>query len=206
MRDFDVLMPRVLPRALGCPEPTAIAAVRDGVIELCERTRCWVVNDEFTLTQFGEEIVVAPRGASIFEFDAVKHCGNPLDPITLTDLDERVFDWENRRDGSPRYYTQTSLNTVRIVPNDAGQSFRIRAFLKPSEAAESAPNDFMDQHRELIADLALARILTVPGQSWSNPDLAGYHSMKGGTALDTLAAKFRQGQQRAPLRTRPNFF
>lgn len=205
MRDFDLLLPRIMPRAVGCPEPTALAAVRDAVAELCERTKCWVVSSEFTLTAPGDEMIVAPRGAMIHEIDSVKHCGERLSPITITDLDDRIHDWERRTDGAPRFYTQMGLNSIRVVPNDAGQAFRVRVFLKPSESATSAPDDFMDQHREVIADLALARILTTPAQSWSNPDLAGYHAMKGGNRLDELAYTYRQGQQSAPLRTRPSF-
>lgn len=206
MRDFELLLPRVMPIAIGCPEPTVLAAVRDAVTELCERTRCWVQDETYTLAQAGDEVLVAPEGALIHQIDWVYHDGESLDPITLKDLNHRIYDWRTRTDGAPRFYTQTRLNTLRMVPSDAGQTFSVRVFLKPAENATEAPDDFMDQHREVIADLALARVLGIPAQSWSNPNLAAYHATKGGLKLDELAAKFRQGQQRAPLRTRPSFF
>lgn len=206
MAEFESLLPRVLQRAISLPEPVALDAIRDAVIEMCERTRCWNEDQTVTLAAAGDSVLIVPPGAELISIDSVVYGGEPLSPINTKELDARIYNWRNTTEGCPRFYTQLEWNTLRMVPSDVGQVFQVRTFLKPSESATEAPDKFMNQRRELIADLALGRALLIPNQSWSNPNLGAYHAEKGQIKLDELFAQFRKGQQRAAIRTTPRFF
>ncbi len=206
MAEFESLLPRVLQRAISLPEPVALDAIRDAVIELCERTRCWNEDQTITLAAAGDSVVIVPAGAELISIDSVIYDGEPLSPISTKELDAKIYNWRETTEGCPRFYTQLDWDTIRLVPSDVGQVFKVRTFLKPSESATEAPDKFINQRRELIADLALGRALLIPNQSWSNPNLGAYHAEKGQMKLDELSTQFRQGQQRAPIHSTPRFF
>ncbi len=205
MRDFDTLLPRILTRAVQVPEPAAIDAIRESVVDLCEQARVWAVDDDFPMSGEQPEIMFVPSGALLFELAAVTFRGKPLKPASIAYLTERYDHWLNDC-GAPAFYTQREPNTLWVVPSQPGSSIHIRAYLKPSDRAEGVPGYILDQHREVIADGALARLLAIPDQPWSNPQLAAAHGMRAQNKIDAISSNYLKGQQSAPLRTRPSFF
>lgn len=205
MRDFDILMPDIDVRAPGCPEPTAIAAIRDALVELCEDARAWPVSESFPLSPTEDEILVAPNGTLIVDIEMVTFDGVPLDPISLPDLQARHHHWQSNP-GCPRFYTQVRPDSLAVVPRNGGEQVHVRLFLKPGPFLDCAPSFVLDQHRLALVDGALSRILEIPGQAFSDPQRAAYHAAKWSQAKDRASAKFLQGQQQAPIRARPQFF
>lgn len=78
--------------------------------------------------------------------------------------------------------------------------------LKPSEEAEELPDFLIDLYARVLADGALAEILSIPGQLFTSVDLAVYHAGRFERELDRLASQHVRGQQRAPVRITPQFF
>jgi hypothetical protein len=65
---------------------------------------------------------------------------------------------------------------------------------------------FLSDYSECIGWGALGRILTIPGQSYSNPNLAAYYTTRFLEKIDTLSRKGTTGQQNAIKRIKSSFF
>jgi hypothetical protein len=205
MKDLDAFLPNIRPYAPGVAEPAAFFAIRQAAIAFCERTRLWRYEDEFTVAEDGCEAIVVPYGAVIHEIERADFNGKRLTPMTPGALDDLLPDWRSGLTGTPRYVTQTEPDTIALVPKTAG-TVTLHLYLKPAQDADELPDFIVDQHRNVIAHGALMHILTIPNQSFTNPDMAAAYAASFERKLDSLFNANSRGQQRAPNRTKANFF
>lgn len=205
MTDLDVFLPRIMPYVPGCSEPTAFSAIILAAQHFCERTRLWRDEDQFNITPTSCNVVCVPEGAQLFEIEHALLDGRPLEPISVGDLDRDMPDWRTREASAGRWITQTSPGSVLVVPKCSGRLY-LATTLKPAEEAEQLPDFIAREHRQTIADGALAEILMTPGQPFTAPDRAQFYSMRFENRLGQLSTASIKGQQRARLRTRPQWF
>lgn len=206
MKPIDLFLPKVHQFAPGVSDPVAYEWIVQAAIEFCERTRAWTDYDQYPLSGIDPSGVVAPVGAVIHEIAAVTFNDVQLEPTSPAQLDMAVPHWRSgRARGLPIYFTQMTPNTIAVAPLQAGL---ITAWLtlKPAPDATMLPDFLADQHRQVIADGALSRILALPGQPFSNPEMAQTMLAAFQYKLTTLATKGSTGQQRARLRTKSRMF
>ncbi|MGX0136349.1 phage adaptor protein [Cupriavidus metallidurans] len=207
MTDLEAFLPKVLPLCPGCPEPVAFEHIRNAAIEFCEETKLWRFDDAFEL---GDEpnLVCAPQGSVIHQLERVDFNGRKLDPASIGWLDDYSPDWRsdtNMLTGEPKYFTQIEPDTIRVVPYKAG-TVKVWLRLKPSEEADQLPDFIASQHRNLIGWGAVAGILMLPNQTFTDPNRATYYQAKFDQALGRKSKLQSTGQQRAPIRTKAQFF
>lgn len=206
MKSLDLFLPKVHQFAPGVADPTAYEWLREAAIEFCARTRSWRSFDEYTVVGREAEEVRAPDGAVIHEIELVRFNGVDLKPAAPSDLDLETPGWRTGTAvGRPRFYTQMEPNTLALAPLGAG-SVTAWLVLKPAPDALEVPDFLADQHRQVIADGALSRILLLPNQPYSNPALANAMMGSFQRALAQQATKGVSGQQRAHPRSKPNTF
>lgn len=203
MIDLDAFMPRIMPYAPGCAEPTAFASIIKAAQAFCERTRLWRDRDQFNVTPTSCNVVCAPSGAELFEIESARFNGFLLEPIALADLDAKYPTWRQMSAGSPRWITQTEPGSVLLVPTGTG-TLEISTILRPGDDAEQLP-DLFSQYTQVIADGALGDILMLPAQSFSDPQSALFYSMRFDNRINDLLNRTIQGQQRAPMRAKARF-
>lgn len=201
----------VLPYAQHAPIPLVRKYVRLAAIEFCERTRCW---REIVTVNVGaqNEAIVAPAHASIHEIEEATFDGQTLVPTQFTDTTLM----ERQEEGRPRYVTQTHPNTVALIPWEAG-SLTLSLFLKPRsdtqmrtailsgetvDALDVVPEFMFNQHAQKIADGALARLLMVPGQTFTNPNEGLRRGLMFDKHCDANFARNITMQHKAPPRVR----
>lgn len=207
MTDLEDFLPKVLPFAPGCPEPTALEHIRNAIIEFCEETRLWRFDDTF---EIGDDpnIVCTPQGAVIHEIERCDFNGSRLHPRSIDWLDDHHPDWRSDTKfltGSPSYFTQTHPDTIQVVPYSKGR-VKVWLRLKPSEDAEQVPDFIASQHRNMIGWGALVGIMMLPGQPFSDPNRAAYYQARFDQSLGRSSRLQSRGQQRAPIRTKAQFF
>lgn len=205
MKDLDDFYPQILPWAPGCPEPTVRNAIVQACITFCERTRLWRAEDSFGVTADLNTFVCVPSTAQLIEIEQATFNDEPLDPIALRELNYRIPQWRTDTSTQPRYVTQVAPDTVQVVPTATG-TLKLYMTLKPADEAEQVPDFLVDKHRRLIAAGALTDILMLPGQPFTNPDLAAAYNGRWQSRLDSLFNQNIKGQQRAKARVRPSFF
>lgn len=202
MKDFSVFKRYIMPRVPGAAEPTVDSAIREAAIEFCRRTRIWREEDTFTVSD-ESELVAVPFGAALFEIESARFNGFMLEPTSLSWLDGNVPRWQEQV-GRGKWITQLRPDTVRIVPTEPG-TLDLSLFLMPANDADQVPDFLADHHVRCIADGALADLLAMP-YDYANPGLAGYHAQRFDRRLNELSNLNIKGQQRAPVRTKPQFF
>ena len=207
MSSLDTFLSSIRPWAPGVPDPTAYKAIRNAAIEFCERTRLWKYEDAFDVTEADcDSGIFTPSGTQLHDIEIVLFDGRELSPQATRDLDRLLPKWRtDGLTGVPSYYTQIDQNSLRILPASEG-SLYLCLRLKPALDATDIPDFIANEYREVIAWGALGRILTIPGQSYSNPDLGTFYAQKFTERLDRLSTKGTTGQQRAPKRSRGRFF
>ena len=199
MRDIEGLLPQVLPHASGCAEPTAIQHLRDAAKRLCERTRCWRHIDTFTTRGTEHEIMAVPSDACLFEIEWARFNDRELEPKIPTG-DMLFHDC-----GEPRYISQVNPTCVSIEPNGVGE-LTVSMFLIPAENADELPDFMFNQFARALGDGALATLLLIPNQPFTNPQMAAVFEGKFQNILDRNFAFNMRGQERARKRTKPNYF
>ena len=205
MKPIDDCLPLILPRTPGCPEPIAFDAIRQAAIEFCERTRIWRDTDQFMADEFGD--IFAPAQSVIHQIEDARFDGHRLTTVSVQDLNERYpgYDWTTQSGDQPKYITQIHPNTVKIVPAWEGM-ITMTILLKPSNDAQELPDFIFDQYARTIADGALAEILMIPGQPYTNPQGGAMYSQRFQQRLDSIQVQWLKGQQRAPIHTKTSFF
>lgn len=205
MRDIRDLLAYVMPHAPMCAEPIAIQHLRKAATKFCERTRSWRVIQTLNIDEDNEAILVC-RDGTLFEIEYVRFREEPthdwrkkLDPIAFNDV---VDEYGN---GIPKWYYQKQRGTLSIFPFLAGE-IEVSAFAKPDNRATTLPDFILEEFYEVIANGALASILKISGQEYTNPQLALYFENEFNMQLDRLFDQNVRGQTRAPRRTKPRFF
>jgi hypothetical protein len=206
MKSLDEFLKSINPYAPGCAIPTAYFGIRQAAIEFCERSRLWRYDDEFTITADESEAISTPYGAELLDIETASFDGGaPLEPKTTAWLDDHHPGWRTGAvTGKPQYLTQIDMNTLRLVPGQAG-TVNISVWLKPSQDCDELPDFLADQYRETIAWGALGRILMTPNQPYTNGTLATGFLAAFEQKLVGLSHKGTTGQQRARVRTKANF-
>lgn len=195
MRPIEDVFPHVLPHAPNCPRPAALLYVREAAIEFCRRTRIWRHADAFDYE--GEPFVCVPPDSSLFEIEQAKFDGRRLAAAAHFDRDDES--------GPPQYVTQVTPNTISIVPQAIGRLW-LSLFLVPSQDAKTLPDFLLDQHGKALGAGALASILLLPNQPYTNPQLAAIFDQQFQGACDRSFASHVKGQQRARLRSHARYF
>lgn len=208
MSALDLYLTEVRPSAPGVPDPVAFKAIRSAAIEFCERTRLWKYEDDYDVTAEDCGEIFTPNGSVLHDVEIMMFDGRELLPKTSRDLDAIMPRWRLGNDetsGLSMYFTQIEQNSFRIVPaNDGHINLCLR--LKPSPTTMELPDFLANEYKEIIGWGALGRILTIPGQSYSSPDLATYYRGLFIEKIDRLSTKSTTGQQNAPKRSRSRFF
>lgn len=204
MKAFDDLYSMILPRVPGCPEPLADEGILRAANTFCEETRLW--RDHSTQVVNLDTDIAVPYGAMLLEVNNARMDGRTLKVIAAEELD-RLYpseDWRGFTEGEARYLTQTETETLRVVPNVKGE-LSLSLVLIPGFERETLPDFLLDRYRQVMVEGALAHIMAVPGQAFSNQELALMYEQKFRLAVDRHRFDARRGQLRARLRTKSNF-
>jgi hypothetical protein len=172
MRTWDLFYPYVLPDVLGCPEPLVDQHLIGAAREFCTVTRCWREDlDRIVTRAFRADYdLYFPDGA-----DGVTIIGATLasNDIELDVPDSTTMGERRRGSGGPRRLRTTDMVTVTLIPTPgAGLELRIEAILQPSEAATGMPDAIADRYMRYIAKGAVATLLDMNKQPWTNNGLS----------------------------------
>lgn len=205
MKDIDEFMQGIAPYAPGCAAPTAYFGIRQAAIEFCARTRLWRHKASVAITANTAAVIPVPTDAVLHRFERVLFDGQPLDPKTPAWLDENAHGWrDGELEGQPAYVTQLEPGTMLLVPGADGTA-SVSISLKPSQSAMELPDFMVNEYRSVICTGALAHILAIPGQPFTNVNLAMTYAQGFQAQVDSLATIAQSGQQGGRTRTKAQF-
>lgn len=205
MIDLDDFLPEISPKAPGAPVPAIHKAILATCDDFCTRTKLWRYSDDVIVNSSDEIDFYAPSDAVLVDYETVAFNDVPLEPKATKWLDMAMRGWRRGAiEGIPRFFAQTSLNTLRITPVDNG-TLTVNVWLKPGMDAEQVPDFLFLQYHEVIAWGALGRLLATPDQPFTDFNASGGYMASYEQKMNTLAFKGATGQQRAPLRSRATY-
>lgn len=200
MRSFSELFPRIMPRTPGAPEPLVRRECALAAQALCSAVHCWIEWLEPTT-------VVA--GVSLYDIDVPSSSQVVL--ITGATVDGRDCALESWRaytsdptDATGRAVIPSSHVEFQIgSPVAPGAVVKLRAVLAPTEDATGVPDKVMALYGQAIADGAIAQLMMMPGQPFTDLTTAGLHAARFAATMDRAHTReWRSLTNRTP-RVRP---
>ena len=191
----------VLPEVHGCPKGIAKTAIRDAVIEFCDKSLIWTAPSTTT------DIIA---GYSRYAFDSraddaipatvtfVAIEDSPLHIISQKELESLNNDWRNITSSTPTKCFMDTANTLRLVgtpTEDIDDGLYVEVALKPSRTSTQCPDFILENWAEAIAHGALARLKAMVGRVWADSNLVAFHRSEfraGVSRAKSAAQKSRQ--------------
>ena len=201
LADLDRWLPFVLPAAPGCPTDTARHHIRQAAIEFLERTHAWVqeLPAVASVTGADEYALTLPAGAAAVKLFAFSAAG----------VDGRVIDAAAGRSKNAAWHRgemaawMVGRATVGITPAPTAAAIELVfvVSLKPTQAAIEVPEEVFEHYAEYIGGGALARVLKLPGQTWTDAREANALFIAFEAAIDRVQWQVQKNFGRTTQRT-----
>lgn len=171
----------VLPEVPGAPDEIASRAVVLATDEFLRNTLAWeIISDPIDLVA-GErdyDMEVVP-GALALTIRSVWTRNGELKPVTMSELQDRLPDWQVAQGTEPRFYNMVKgFGTLSVYPTPIEpftSQLTFHSVYTIKKTSTTIPDDIVEQYLDAIASGAKARLMIMPGVSWSNPQLAVAH-------------------------------
>lgn len=207
--NLESWFPEVVPAAPLCPDSIITRHLADTCRDFCSRTMLWtedltaidVVEDqpEYQMTHATAEIVGADR---------VTYDDKIIDAVAEAALDrdstiDGFAEWRTKTTDTPTRYFVTIDKKVRLVyiPDaDLTSGLLVRAILQPLITATSIPDFIWENFKDMVADGAKMRILSMVSMPWTDLALAGAFSQNYELLMVAARQKKFTGFQRVKTR------
>lgn len=215
LSNFTPIMPLAIPLLPGVPEPVIEFCLRQSSIEICERTRCWRETIDTAATS-ATVIFPIPPSAEIFEVEAMFWNGAKLTAAAYLDSPASV----SSRSGNPTTFTQQSADGAFILdPFEDEGDVRAILYLKPRQgqligfdesgvfvdAYNYVPAFMIQQHSKAMVYGAVALACDMPESGAADPMRAQDYRRRFEEQIGAAQTASLRGQQRAPIRTKPQW-
>ena len=166
-----------------CPDPTAIKAWNDAIIDICKTTRLWKeVLSEVPLSeglnQYDLQLSRNRSGVKIGGVTNVLHGEKDLIATKYEAVLRRIGgDFGNSR---PTHFAQLTANELFLTPTpdetSTDKGIVVSVYLVPTIGAKALDDNIFEKVREASIHGALQRLLTMPRMRWTNRSAADYHA------------------------------
>lgn len=194
--------PRILPYVVGCPDPVAEQALRDTAISFCDSTM--VIHEQLTafntMVSTAEYTLSAPSAdETVSRVLEVSVDGRAIRPIPSTDAFGLLS-----QSGAPVYFYTTrvgsQLKLVLYPTPDKAYTIAVDAALRPTRTATQVQDDLYNQWIDTLAAGAVSRIASMPGQSFTDMQLAAFKQSEFYTGVTRARIDGRTGRLKGSAR------
>lgn len=178
------LLPEVLQSLAARPsEPeidiVVMGCIKRAVIEFCAESWIWKhLPDPMDVVAGESACDLEPLpGSDVAAVLAVDLDGTPLAPQDISWLNREIPRWRTVA-GTPRYFTQVDTEQILLAPLPSANQVNGLTFtlaLQPSQTATGFPKWLFSQYSPVLAEGALARLMLMPGKSWTDINTGAYH-------------------------------
>lgn len=180
MLSLDIFLTRLMPKVPGCPEPTALQALLDAVMDFSDSTRAIRVTTEPIPLVAGQALydLDLPTGTEPLMVVRAWVGRHPLliPPEATRVSVEANSDLVAAPLGAPMAMLPYEGATFRLYPTPdsfaAGAMFTARLAIRPTASATQVMDPLFDTWRDAIVAGATYRLAETPGQAYTNLQLA----------------------------------
>lgn len=213
MTSYDSFLPWVLTNVPGVPEVAAIQGLRDASIQFCEQTLIHQVDhDPVTViaNTVDYDLETPVSGTRVHKIMRAWFQGSELRPEAPDQVNSPSIYNQNiggvtTNKTKPQTFIQKDWATFSVFPipdQTYPNSVTLRIALAPLRSATSCEDFLYQNWGEAIAHGASARLLAMPGKSWSNPNAAAYHQTQYQIGINQARQQATHGYVRANLQVR----
>ncbi|MEY5145611.1 MAG: hypothetical protein RL745_980 [Actinomycetota bacterium] len=209
-KTYDNFFSWVLPEVAGCPEITAIQAIRDTVIDFCEKTMIHQADhDPVSVTAKipDYDLETPVTGTRIVKVMKAWHKGEELIPSAPDQVrDPTVY---NQRIGgvvpsysTPKFFIQKDPNSISLLPIPAesvSSALTMRVALAPLRSSTGCDDQLFEQWVEQIASGAVAKLQLSSGKPYSNPQAASVNQARYMAGVNAARQMAVRGWNRSSL-------
>lgn len=183
MSNWADFHPELMPSVLGCPYPTADAALRAAAREFLQRTRLWREwLDPVTVRAGVREYDLAlPIDSMVVQIERCTANGMPLPVLSHN---AQAGDYTQAEQPEPGVVSRDRATFTLTQAMPAGTKLAAEVSLMPGTKAKGLPNDLFFQHYEDILFGAKHRLMLMPGTPFFNTEIA----MVAKTAFESAIA------------------
>ena len=190
--------PMVAVYADNCPNFVIRRAVVEAVNDICRRTGCVVTTSKFS-TKPGEAHYefYLPHGLKAESVRRMYCDGVRVQEATLDGLAKQFVNDYEEAEGDPKFYFFRKPYRIQLVPRPT-QEHLVRMDITVSVEPDTVnvPEIFYTEMSDLVVYGALARILAIVGQPFSNSQQAEAYRQKYAVELLRVKSEAMQGFQR----------
>jgi hypothetical protein len=206
MASTEDFYPWVTAEVLGCPDPVMDLAIKSTIIDFAEKSL--VLQQDLdpitTIQNISDYDLEPPSDHLVIKIMKVWFKGQELDPESPDEI--KTPSVYNRNSGylvnkgDPRFYLQKDLRSISFYPvpsETARQSITIRVALKPTRAAKTFDDIFLEEYGETISHGALSRIYLSPDKTYTSDKHAMAHNSLYMAGLNVARTRAQNGNVRA---------
>lgn len=200
MQLLDALTPFVMPHVKNCPSQTALHHMREALISFCTKTLVWrpVLADIPTVAGTDNYAMVFPANSSLVKLLRGWHNASPADVV-----DQAKGMSSSSGLGKARIWTEDRKRVQLAPAPSAAGMLRVMAALKPTREATDIDDALFDDFAPVIADGALASLLSMADVSWANPAKSAFHQASFRSGCSKTAARAAKSFSSAKRSTKP---
>lgn len=199
---YDEFLTHVLPSVDGCPDATALDAIKKAGREFCARTMCWDSTPSPLVTTAGIDTygLDLPDDAELVKLLEVVLNGTAIPVETIN----RGRSMRKRSLNACFAYVEDRADLVLApAPTLAGELW-VQMAMKPALAAETFPDELVEYVTD-IAHGAIASLCALPRKTWTDLKQSQLHAMLFNARVGVVAMKVANGHARSPAK-RPHRF
>jgi len=201
-------LPYVQVNVPDCPKALIVEAIRQKVIEFCQRSLFLrqELDGFYTVADDNEYDLSPPVDNNIAQLLMLKVNKRELEPKTQDDLEEIYQEWRDQ-EGQPSYFFLKNTYTAILVPKPIGvYPVRILVALKPTQAAQGVDEIIFEEYKDAIKHGALAYLMLMAEKTWSNPNMSAFYQSQFDAAIQESKIRSEQGYAlRKTFRAKPNY-
>jgi len=209
-KSYDEFFSWVLPEVNGCPEITAIQAIRDSVITFCEMTRIHQADHDpiNVIAKIADYDLETPvDGTRIVQVMNAWYQGSKLQPAAPDEVrDPSVY---NQHIGgvtvdysTPKYFIQKDSDSISLLPipdRTVTSAITMRVALVPLRNSTSCADFLFEQWVEPISAGAVAKLQVSSGKPYSNPQAAAVNQARFMQGVNAARQRAVRGYNRSSL-------
>ena len=191
---------------LNCPSLIMAEAIKQTVIDLCERGQIWrYTHPDIALVASDYSYSFSPPDSdTVISLVKTARVDDVL--IDIVTPENAIVSFPKFPDainvGEPNTLWQIDQRSFFVAPTpDTSYTLKLTTTLKPTVTSTGADTTVIQEHLETINHGALHRLLLQQKRDWFNSNLAGYHGKQYTYKLNLLKAQAVKGYGRTSIST-----
>lgn len=205
---WSAWLPDILPHVPECPVIIAEHEVKRVAQSLCEKTRAWLVTPAAmpVIAAQAEVTIVLGANQDLVRIEKAWYDGVPMEVKTITEMDDEYADDWTTHTGTPSIAVQNSPGIIRLFPVPTAAAvtgLKVRASIKPGDAATGIDSEYAVILRETIKVGAKGALMLYPNKPWTNMELGAAYTGAFGAMGNSLAVQAATGFGRGRISSKP---